>query len=349
MALSSRLFGLAMLLPVAVAIGCRLTDIPIWEAVERATEGDYEVETIHEVRYCDGPRTHCHRHALDLYLPKGCKDFPVVFLVHGGAWICGDNRCCGLYASVGEFLARHGVGAVLPNYRLAPGVKHPEHIMDVARAFAWTRRHIGAYGGNPEQIILAGHSAGGHLVALLATDESYLNAEGLSTADIKGVIAVSGVYHIPPGAMGFRLGGASPDAFRFNQIAPMRSSGPPERERWFHFNGIPMSLDPYWPAFGSDAETRAEASPVNHVRPGLPPFLILHAENDLPTLPAMAREFHAALLKCGVDSTLIEVAGRNHSSICFRAIGAKDAVGEAMLDFVRRHAVRCRASGLNFE
>lgn len=50
----------------------------------------------------------------------------------------GDNRCSGLYSSVGEFLASRGIGAVMPNYRLAPWVKHPDHVQDVARALAWT-------------------------------------------------------------------------------------------------------------------------------------------------------------------------------------------------------------------
>src|SRR5947209_5431295 len=66
----------------------------------------------------------------------------------------------------------------------------------VARAFAWTQKHAAEYGGRPDQIFACGHSAGGHLVSLLATDESYLKAEGLSAKDIKGVISVSGVYQV---------------------------------------------------------------------------------------------------------------------------------------------------------
>jgi acetyl esterase/lipase len=96
-------------------------------------------------------------------------------------------------------LARHGIGAVMINYRLSPQVKHPEHIKDVARAFAWTHKHIAEYGGRPDRLLVSGHSAGGHLAALLATDESWLRAEGLSLADIRGAVPISGVYSIPPG------------------------------------------------------------------------------------------------------------------------------------------------------
>ncbi len=77
----------------------------------------------------------------------------------------------------------------------------------MARAFAWTCANIGKYGGRADQIFCCGHSAGGHLVALLATDESYLKAEKRSFADIKGVIALSGVYTIVPvGALATAFG-----------------------------------------------------------------------------------------------------------------------------------------------
>src|SRR5262249_56357633 len=93
----------------------------------------------------------------------------------------GDNRCCGLYSAVGEFLARQGIGVVLPNYRLSPEVKHPEHVKDIARAFAWTRAHIAQYGGDPDKIFLAGHSAGAHLVALPSTPRPYPPPHALHT------------------------------------------------------------------------------------------------------------------------------------------------------------------------
>jgi acetyl esterase/lipase len=326
------------LLPLLVVLswtaGCQVTSLPLWRPVEPSSADACEVELVRDVPYARRCKGDGFRHHLDLFLPRGKKDYPAVVLVHGGAWLVGDNRCCGLYSSVGQFLASQGTGAVLPNYRLSPDVRHPEHVKDVARAVAWVHSHIGEYGGCPDKLFLAGHSAGGHLVSLLATDETYLKAEGLRSADVRGVITVSGVYRIPPGRLSFTLGGEGPQAFRFDEIAPLRGTscrpgaGP----------GIPLSLDVFRPAFGNDPQTREDASPLSHVRPGLPPFLIVCAEKDLPGLTGMAEEFHQALRSHGCEATLLRVQERNHNSILFRAIESEDPVAQALVSFIRRHA-----------
>ncbi len=136
------------------------------------------------------------RHVLDVYVPKGKKDFPTVLFVHGGSWKSGNKN---IYASLGQSLAADGIGCVICNYRLSPQVQHPGHIEDVAKAFAWTAENIAKYGGKQEQLFLCGHSAGGHLVSLLVTDEQYLKAEKHSPKEIKGVASLSGVYRIIAG------------------------------------------------------------------------------------------------------------------------------------------------------
>ncbi len=321
----------------AVAAGCRTPDLPLWKPTEAAANA-YRVTVIRGVAYRSDPEADDYRHRLDLYLPEGKTGYPVVLLIHGGAWMIGDNRSCGLYSSVGEFLARQGIGAVLPNYRLSPGVKHPEHIKDVARAFAWTHEHIAGYGGRPDRLFLLGHSAGGHLVSLLATDPEYLRAEGLSPEDVKGVIAISGVYRIPDGKLSVALGGSSPLSFSLDEVGPVRGAGGWSWSRQLGLPGVPLSLNVFGPAFGDDPQTRAAASPVNHVRPGLPPFLLLSAEHDLPTLPGMAEEFQCALSKQGCEARLLTVQDRNHSSIMFQAIEPQDPVGNLVLEFIRRHS-----------
>ena len=158
--------------------------------------GDFEVEIVADVPYFETKDGDPNKHKLDLYLPKGHKDFPVLLFVHGGGWTKGDRKS---FERLGRVFARNGVGTVVISYRLTPEVRHPGHIEDVARAFAWTNKNIAKYGGRPDTIFISGHSAGGHLVALLATDESYLKAVGLTIGNIKGVIPISGVYNLAPG------------------------------------------------------------------------------------------------------------------------------------------------------
>nr|BAL53813.1 lipase [uncultured Planctomycetota bacterium] len=159
----------------------------------------WPVEAHKDLLYYDGPDKDDQKHRLDLYLPKGAKGYPVLVFVHGGAWMFGDrNFFFGMYERLGRTFARHGVGAAVMSYRLSPAVKHPEHARDVARAVGWVHRNIARYSGDPWQIVLCGHSAGGHLVALVGLDTSYLQAEQVPLQAIRALVPISGVYQIPP-------------------------------------------------------------------------------------------------------------------------------------------------------
>ncbi|HLJ92893.1 MAG TPA: alpha/beta hydrolase [Gemmataceae bacterium] len=279
------------------------------------------VQIIHDIAYRDlyaGEDGSLEKNKLDIYLPRGKKDFPVLFFVHGGAWLHGNKNQFGMYSALALSWARHGIGTVSINYRLSPGVKHPEHVKDVARAFAWTHKHIPEYGGRPDQIFVCGHSAGGHLVALLATDERYLQAEGLSRKDICGAIPISGVFRIHD--------------VRVNAGVPLPRGARQGNEA----NGSTV-VPPFSSVFGSDLAARREASPLVHVKAGMPPFLILYAEHDLPTLPEMAREFGAALKEQRCPVQALEIHSRNHMSILLNLTQEGDPAGDAILDFIAKH------------
>ena len=153
------------------------------------TEGAPAIIILKDIPYYVGEGVDPERNKLDLYLPKGRKDFPVLFWVHGGGLRRGNRKNT---QALGETFAKQGIGFVAIGYRLSPAVTHPAHIEDVARAFAWTVRNITNHGGRADAIFVSGHSAGASLAALLATDESYLKAHKLAFANIKGVISVSG-------------------------------------------------------------------------------------------------------------------------------------------------------------
>lgn len=160
--------------------------------------GPFEVETFLDIAYREGEDADERKHKLDLFVPKGAQQTPVLFFIHGGAWTTGDRK---LYGLLGRVFARNGVATVVISYRLSPGVQHPAHIEDVASAFAWTHKHIGEYGGRADRIFVTGQSAGGHLAALLAADEKYLKAHELTLKDIRGAIPISGIYTFRPRRM----------------------------------------------------------------------------------------------------------------------------------------------------
>src|SRR5262245_54947552 len=92
------------------------------------TGGNYDVASVLGLAYHEGDGADPVRHKLDLYLPKGVKDFPVLFFVHGGAWRSGTKE---LYGPLGRVFSRNGIGTVVINYRLSPAVQHPAHVQDV--------------------------------------------------------------------------------------------------------------------------------------------------------------------------------------------------------------------------
>jgi acetyl esterase/lipase len=185
LSLTVSLFGAVLLLPIAVRAG-------------ETAKKTYEVDVQTDIAYRTDKQADPIKHKLDIYTPKGQKDFPVLMFVHGGAWKSGNKA---MYATLGATFAKQGIGAVVINYRLTDGkngVKHPDHIKDVASAFAWVHDNISKYGGRNDRIFISGHSAGGHLVSLLATDESYLKEHHLGLDNIHGVLPLSGVYEILP-------------------------------------------------------------------------------------------------------------------------------------------------------
>jgi acetyl esterase/lipase len=140
--------------------------------------------------YYTGEGADKYRHRLDLYLPKGKRDVPVMMFVHGGGFTVGIKD---QYAFVGQVFAANGIATAVINYRLSPKTSYPGHVQDVARAFAWLRAHVAEYGG-AQRIFVSGHSAGATLVAMLGSDPAYLHDVGESIDHIAGVIPISGSF-----------------------------------------------------------------------------------------------------------------------------------------------------------
>jgi acetyl esterase/lipase len=211
---------------------------------------------------------------------------------------------------------------VSANYRLSPAVQHPEHVKDVARAFAWTHKNIAKYGGRTDQIFVCGHSAGGHLAALLATDETYLKAEGLSLRDIKGAIPMSGVYRFDPIPVDLKLN------FQLPRQGPAVGGD------------VSFKVSPWSRAFGTDPAGLKNAAPLTHVNPRCPPFRIIYADNDFPTCDKMSEDLAKALKATGCSAETRVIRDRDHFTIILKAVIPEDPASEAILEFIQTQTRR---------
>jgi len=280
------------------------------------------VRVVRNVTYYEGPGANESQHRLDLYLPADQKDFPVLVFVHGGAWSRGDKNELGIYNALGRCFARQGIGVVCPNYRLTPSVKHPEHVRDIARAFAWTFRNIARYGGSSSELFIGGHSAGGHLAALLAVDESYLKAEGLKLQAIRGALTMSALYTIPDPR--------NPKPAKAPDASPPYKTALPVEMGYAMFSAV----------FGDDPRVRQLASPIAHVAARLPPFLILCGDNDLPFCDRpWAEAFCKALRTKDCHADFCEMSRRNHVSILWNATFDTDPAMQQMMSFILAQVV----------
>jgi acetyl esterase/lipase len=142
------------------------------------------------------------RERLDVYRPlNGVRNpqpaagYPVVVFFYGGSWNSGNRA---MYKFVGEALAARGIVTVIADYRLYPEVRYPAFLRDNARAVAWAYKDIAQYGGNPQQLYIMGHSAGGYNVAMLALDPRWLEGVGMKPAMLAGWIGLAGPYDFLP-------------------------------------------------------------------------------------------------------------------------------------------------------
>jgi acetyl esterase/lipase len=237
---------------------------------------------------------------LDFWRPDAATGaVPLVIFVHGGGWKRGDKGNATGATKVQHLLGQ-GYAVASIDYRLVPAATVEQQAGDVAASVAWLRGKAGELRIDPSRIVLMGHSAGAHLVALVGTDPHYFEAAGLSYRDLKGVIALDGAcYDVP------------------RQIA--------EGGQFMH--------DTYIQAFSGDPARQKALSPTLHAAaPNAASFLILHVDRSDGI--AQSEALAAALRATGTPVELNGFEGkglRGHMAIN-RDLGSPDYPATPVVD-----------------
>ncbi len=281
-----------------------MTENRVLRGIEFARTGD------------DGSR----RLLLDLYLPAarqaGVKEGlrPAIVHFHGGGWRVGERSSLGpvvdgFRLNPFEVLVEAGFIAASADYRLSSEAHFPAQLDDAQAAVGWLRDHSAAYGVDPDRIYAWGDSAGGHLASLV----------GLVGNPDSRVAAVAAWF--PPTDLN-RMG---------EQALPTsvaKASDPGSREELLV--GAVLAAEP---------EKAAAASPVSYVRPGAPPFLLVHGTADRFVPAAQSQSLADELSKAGADVELLLIDGADHMwSLPDGSRAAAEKAMDATVSFFRRQS-----------
>jgi pectinesterase len=213
---------------------------------------------------------------LDACVPPGRGPFPVAVLVHGGGWSGGDRKKAA--GPLRALLVRAGVAWLSVDYRLAPKHRYPAPVEDVEAALRFARSQARRLRIDARRLALLGESAGGQLVAAAAVRQ----------------------------AEGERLAAVVPF------FAPVDLESDTARR-----GGLSASLQGLFGRVELDEATRAllrEASPIRHVRAGLPPFLLVHGSADMSVPYEQSPRFQKALREAGVPCDLVTIPDGTHGT-----------------------------------
>ncbi len=247
------------------------------------------------------PDFSAEKNILDVYRPNGKSDkpYPVVVFIHGGNWNSGSKN---IYWFIGRRLAKQGVVAVIISYRLSPGVQVPAMADDCAQAVAWTSQHIAEYGGDPNRIYVMGHSAGGGLAALLATNKALFTKIGLATNPVKGAIL--------------------DDPAGINMYDYLKKMEFPSDKQ-------------YLASFGEEAEGWRAVSPLYNVQAGAPPMLLYTGEKTYPSIISGTKALHEKLQAVGTKSKYTVIPGKGHIPMVTQLFWKRNIIYRDLLSMVR--------------
>jgi len=289
-----------------VILGAGLATLPAFPFAQTVAPGTELVRTL-DIRYANTPGVDAKSQSLDVYAPKHAKNAPVIIFIHGGGWRRGDKGSPAVGSIPAAHFNKHGFVFVSINYRLTPAGQHPANIQDVAKAVAWVHDHIAEHGGDPARMFVVGHSAGGHLAALVAADDRWLKAEGKSLSILKGVVLLDPAAYDIPGYL--------------KQVASTGRQGMKQL---------------YDNAFGDTDEARRDASPQAHLAPDkhIPPMLMFYTGSRMEA-NTFAPAFAEALTKVGAPSRAVDTVTLDHNEIGMKSADETHPLGQLVLRFLK--------------
>ncbi|MDF2456575.1 MAG: esterase [Cytophagaceae bacterium] len=255
--------------------------------------------SVKDLRYLKDS-TH-QKHTLDVYIPEGEGTFPVFVFIHGGSWYEGSKD---IYTQLGENLAEKGLVTVIINYRLGGEANYLDMASDCSKALKWVADAIDWYKGQKYNLFLAGHSAGGHLAALITLNKKFLG-EAFITQHIKGCILI--------------------DAFGLNMdYVLVNNTAFFAKELRKVFTDIPTN----W----------KDAAPVHFIDNTPVPFLILVGSETYPYLTFDNALFITQLDHHHIRNTQYTLRGKNHRDMVIRMKDKKDEAYSRIVEFVKKNS-----------
>jgi len=238
------------------------------------------------------------RHLLDVYPAQNANSkTPVAIFIHGGKWRLGSKD---QYKFFGRKFAKNGITTIVISYRLTPQAQdYVPMAMDCAYAVKWVYDHIEEYGGDKNKIFLYGHSSGGHLSALIASNDRFFDSTGIANP-VKGCVLL--------------------DAFGLNIDSYLQTIN--KKDEWMYT------------IFTKDQTAWKDACPVNFIEKESVRFLLYTGSNSPQRIRSDGEKFFDAATEFHKDAELVSLYNAGHLTIVFQLYYTKHRMYKRFIKFM---------------
>jgi len=241
------------------------------------------------------------RNLLDVYYPENTNEGKdVLVFIHGGSWNSGNKE---MYWFLGKNMARKNVVSVIINYSLSPEFQFEKMASDCAMAIKWVRDSISRFGGRSDRIFVMGHSAGGHLAALINNDPRYFDGIGI-TNPIHGIILN--------------------DSFGLDMYEYLTLAEPDER------------TEEFLNAFTKDQENWKTASPMYYLKNVYNPFFIIVGDRTYTAIKLQSKRLLDELLKANKSCEMKTIKGKKHKAMIIQMVFKNNRMYDYILEFMAK-------------